>query len=300
MQSLNWNDVRVFLAVAQAGQINRAATRLKLDPTTLGRRLRRLEAFLEVALFERAREGQMLTEAGEALLARAEAMADAARGIDESMGPHAGLSGNLRISVSEGFGTRFLTPYLGAFAEAHPNLVVDLIANSGFLSPSRREADIAVMLSRPKAGPVLSQKLADYRLMLYASPAYLDRFGKPKTPAELAQGHTLVSYVPDLVYAPELNYLAEFDPALTARLRSSSINAQHRLIAEGAGIGVLPQFIATQTGDLVPVCPNHSVVRSFWIVTHQDTQGLARVRAGKEWLLRCASEGRDTLLPAIG
>lgn len=296
MQDVNWNDLRVFLAVATAGQIGRAAHALKVDPTTLGRRLRRLEQHLEVTLFERTRDGQSLTEAGEMLLAKAEAMADAARSIDETLSPRSGLSGSLRLSVAEGFGSQFLTPYLADFAGAHPNLVIELIANSGFLSPSRREADIAVMLSRPKAGPVLSRKLADYRLMLFAAQDYLDRHGRPQLPADLANGHTLISYVPELLYAPELNYLDDFHAGLAVQIRSSSINAQARLIEEGAGIGVLPCFIARLSDNLEAVCPDRSITRSFWLITHQDTQNLARVRAGKEWLSACVRSGRSLLM----
>ncbi|AKQ41674.1 transcriptional regulator, LysR family [Aurantiacibacter atlanticus] len=295
MQEMNWNDIRVFHAVARAGQISRAAAILKVDPTTLGRRLRRLERHLEVTLFERTREGQTLTEAGEMLMLKAEAMAEAARHIDEVPSLKSGLTGSLRISVSEGFGSQFLTPYVEEFARDHPNLVIELVANSGFLSPSRREADIAVMLSRPKAGPVLCSKLADYQLMLYASSDYLARNGKPSSPAELATKHTLISYVPDLLYAPELNYLDDFHSGLAAQIRSSSINAQHRLIAEGAGIGVLPRFIARQTDELQSVCPDYAITRSFWLVTHRDTQNLARVRAGMEWLADCVKAGRGRL-----
>jgi DNA-binding transcriptional LysR family regulator len=298
MQDINWNDIRVFLAVAETGKIASAAQVLKLDATTLGRRVKRLEARLQTALFERTRNGQALTEAGEKLLSQAEAMASAARAIDEEMASQRGLSGVLRLSVSEGFGSRFLTHYMGDFADRHPNLSMDLVASSGFLSPSKREADIAVMLSRPKVGPVLCQKLADYRLMLYASTDYLDRAGRPRNIADLSEGHRLIGYVPDLVYAPELNYLEDFQPGLTAQLRSSSINAQHRLVSEGAGIGVLPQFIAMQTSGLEIVCPEQSIIRSFWIVTHKDTRRLAKVRAGKDWLQNCVEDGQSRLMPS--
>lgn len=297
MQDLNWNDIRVFLAVAEAGKIASAAQALRLDPTTLGRRIKRLEARLQTRLFERTRSGQLLTEAGEKLLSQAEAMAHAARSIDEEMVSQRGLSGILRMSVSEGFGSQFLTPYMGSFAQRHPNLALELVANSGFLSPSKREADIAVMLSRPKAGPVLYRKLSEYTLKLYASPSYLQANSVPRAPAELAEGHALVGYVPDLIYAPELNYLDDFHTGLQARIRSSSINAQHRLVAEGAGIAVLPAFIGDATGELVVVCPEKSIRRNLWFVTHQDTQNLARVRAGKEWLDECVAKGRKRLLP---
>ncbi|AKM08620.1 LysR family transcriptional regulator [Pelagerythrobacter marensis] len=297
MQDINWNDLRVFLAVAEAGQIARAARGLRLDPTTLGRRLRRLELQLETTLFERTREGQTLTKAGEGLLARAETMARAVRSIDSAREQRSGLGGNLRLSVSEGFGSRFLTPYLPRFARTHPDLSIELVASSGFLSPSRREADLAVMLSRPEAGPVISRKLADYSLRLYASADYLEIHGEPRAPADLARGHRLVSYIPELLYAPELNYLDDFHSGLSADIRSTSINAQSRLIEEGAGIGVLPCFIGDRAPGLVPVCRERMIQRSFWIVTHQDMHGLPRVRIARDWLLDCVRAGRSLLMP---
>jgi DNA-binding transcriptional LysR family regulator len=203
----------------------------------------------------------------------------------------------LRISVSEGFGSKFLTRYVKDFGAVHPALTLDLVANSGFLSPSKREADIAVMLSRPKAGPVLSRKLADYKLKLYASTEYLQAVGAPASLRDLRKDHTLVGYVPDLVYAPELNYLGEFESGLAARIRSSSINAQLELLIAGVGIGVLPCFIGDLATDLIAILPEHSIIRSFWLVTHRDTQNLMRVKAGKEWLLHCVREGKAHLFP---
>ena len=295
---MDWSDLQVFLALARSGQMSRAASAMGIDATTVGRRLRRLEANLGQTLFEQTREGQVLTEAGEALLVRVEAMAGAAAEIGEGRGDSPGsLSGTLRISVSEGFGSWFLARHLAAFAAEHPALTLDLVASSGFLSLSKREADIAVMLSRPKAGPVIARKLSDYALRLYAAPAYLARAGVPAHAAELASGHRLVGYIPDLLYAPELRYLDEIHPGLGPRLRSSSINAQHRLLAEGAGIGVLPCFIGDGDPALVPVLPERRIVRSFWLVTHKDTHQLARVRAAKDWILAAAQRHRATLLP---
>jgi len=298
MQSIAWDDIRAFVAVAHAGQIGSASKALGQDATTTGRKIRRLEQCLGITVFERTRNGQVLTEAGEELLVRAEAMARAAQDIGDVSSPGAGLAGTLRISVSEGFGSQFLSRHLGRFARAHPNLVVDLVANSGFLNPSKREADLAVMLSRPRTGPVLCRKLADYRLRLYASAQYIAENGSIETISALGNGHTLIGYVPDLVYAPELNFLDEFGFAMTAHIRSSSINAQHRLIAEGAGIGALPCFIADRDPSLRAICPDQWIVRSFWIVTHRETQNLARVKLAKEWLLESVQLGRGQLMPS--
>lgn len=299
MQVPDWSDFQAFLAIARTGQLARAGAAMGVDATTMGRRLRRLEARLGTTLFEQTREGQVLTEAGEALLLRVEAMAQAAAQIAETTGGTASLSGTLRISVAEGFGSWFLPPLVDDFAARHPGLTLDLVASSGFLSLSKREADIAVTLSRPKAGPVIARKLSDYALRLYAAPAYLARGDTPRQPADLARGHRLVGYIPDLLYDPALRYLDEIHPGLTAQLRSSSINAQRALIAAGAGIGVLPCFIGDADPDLVPVLPDQRIVRGFWLVTHKDTHNLARIKAGKEWLGEAIQRHRDRLLPPV-
>ncbi len=299
MQDMDWSDLQVFLAIARAGQMGRAGAALGMDPTTTSRRLRRLEAALGETLFEQTREGQVLTEAGERLLAKVEAMAQAATAIGEG-GPASAnglLSGTLRISASEGFGSWFLAAHVPLFVRAHPALTLDLVANSGFLSLSKREADIAVMLSRPKAGPVIARKLSDYSLRLYASQAYLALGGMPQAPADLLKGHSLVGYIPDLLYAPELRYLDELQAGLARTLRSSSINAQHHLIAAGAGIGVLPCFMGDADPALVPVLPERRITRSFWLVTHKDTHQLARIRAGRDWILGVVQRHRAALLP---
>lgn len=295
MQLRNWDDLRAFQAVAQSGQILRAARMLDVDPTTIGRHIRRLETQLGTILFERTREGQVLTEAGEALLAKVDVMARTANTIFDGKSAAGTLAGQIRLSVSEGFGSWFLARLLPRLAESHPGLAVDLVANSGFLSPSKREADIAIMLSRPKAGPLIARKLSDYTLRLYSSPSYLAKCGEPASLDELATAHMLVGYIPDLIYAPELSYLSEIDGRLVARLRSSSINAQHRLLAEGAGIGVLPCFIGDHEPGLQRIMPQIVIRRSFWIVTHKDNHSLAKIRFLSEWLIAAVRENQLVL-----
>ena len=169
MQPVSWSDLQDFLAIARAGQLARAAKMLGVDATTVGRRLRRLERQLGQTLFEQTRAGQVLTEAGERLLERVETMERAASGLDDADARSARLSGLIRVSVSEGFGTWFVAHHLHEFVDAHPGVVIDLVATSGFLSPSKRETDVAVLLARPRAGPVVIGKLSDYRLRFYAA-----------------------------------------------------------------------------------------------------------------------------------
>lgn len=292
---MHWDDLRYFLAVSRAGQLSRAAAALGVDATTVGRRVRRLEKALGQTLFEQTQEGQTPTEAGELLLVKAEAMEREVRAIEAS--PEAGehLAGSIRVSVSEGFGTWFVAHHLSGFAAAHPRLRIDLVASSGFLNPSRREADVAILLARPRKGPLFTRKLTDYRLRLYAARSYLAARG-PVPNVEALRGHPLIGYVPDLLYAPELRYLTEIAPALEPRIRSTSINAQYRLVASGAGIAVLPCFIGDADGALTRVLDDISVTRSFWLVTHADTRQLPRVDSFVAWLTELAGVRQARLL----
>lgn len=296
MQAIDWSDFQAFLAVAHTGQLARAGRLMGMDATTIARRLRRLEGRMGATLFEQTREGQILTQAGERLLAVVEQMAQATSALRPAASP-SGPTGSVRISVSEGFGSWVVARHLGKLAALYPGLTIDLVASSGFLSPSRREADIAVLLSRPRSGPLIAGKLSDYTLRLYASPAYLATRGPIETPADLRRGHPLIGYVPELIYAPELNYLSDFDPELGATLRSTSILAQHRLLAADAGVGVLPCFIGDADPSLVRVLPAQAIRRSFWLVTHRDTRNLQRIRLVTDWLARIVAEDASLLLP---
>ncbi len=283
---MNWDDLRIFLAVARTQKLSPAARSVGLDATTVSRRLDRLAADLGTTLFEQGSTGHVLTARGLQLLAHAEAIersALAAR--SEVAGERGLLSGIVRVSVAEGFGTWVIARHLAEFHRANPNIIVELIASSGFLNPSRREADIAVMLTRPKTGPLVTRRLTDYRLQLYAAPAYLDRAPLLRSITDL-HAHTLIGYVPDIVYSPALDYIAEFRPGTEPDIRSSSINAQHALAVAGAGICMLPQFIGDQDDRLRPVLhPDIELTRSFWLIVHKDVRQLARVASFVEWLL---------------
>jgi DNA-binding transcriptional LysR family regulator len=297
MQVSDWNDYQAFIVVAQTGQIARAAKKLHEDATTVGRRIRRLESQIGCTLFEQTREGQSLTEEGEKLFTAIEVMATAAEAAEPQSEGGRSLSGTLRISVSEGFGSWFLTRHVPAFVERYPELRLDIVASSGFLSPSKREADIAVVLSRPKAGHVIAQKLASYKLGLYASRAYIKQHGIPTALSELGAEHHLIGYIPDLLYAPELNYLDDLVAGLKPDIRSSSIIAQHSLVQVGAGIGVLPCFVGDIDPTLEPIFPDHTISRNFWLVTHKDNRTLERIRAGKAWLMEIVRLDTQLLNP---
>ena len=300
MQGMDWGDLPFLLAVARHGTLARAATTLKTDPTTVGRRIQRLERALGARLFEHTPGGHVLTAAGERLLVKARAMdrlAAEARAAGSAGAGASPLTGTVRLSVAEGLGSWFVARRIAAFSDAHPAVTVDLVANSGFLNPTRRETDLAVLLDRPRKGPLVTTRLTEYTLGLYAARTYVER-SAPVHRAEDLSGHRMVGYVPDIVYAPELRYLDEIPHAGAPVLRSSSINAQHQMIAAGAGIGVLPHFMAGIDTSLAPVLPAIRILRSFWLVTHRETAAFPQVRAMMDWLKQVVAQERAVFLPS--
>ncbi|PZO91896.1 MAG: LysR family transcriptional regulator [Sphingomonas sanxanigenens] len=279
---MNWDDLRIFLAVARAGTLSAAGQRLGIDATTVARRVARLEARLGRTLFELTPAGHVLTPRGVELLTHAEAMESAALAlsVSDAEGGHPG--GTIRVSVSEGFGGSIIAPHLARFTAANPDLAVELVASTGFLNPSRREADVAIMLARPKAGPLLVRKMTDYRLGLYAA-----RDAAPDGIARIADlaRHRLVGYVPDLIYSPELRYLEDVGEGLAASIASTSVAAQATMIASGAGVGIIPCFIGDADPRLARLLPDRiDIRRTFWLVVHRDLRGVSRVSRFVDWL----------------
>ncbi|ENZ82925.1 MULTISPECIES: LysR family transcriptional regulator [Caulobacter] len=290
----DWDDARVFLEAARTGSLNRAALRLGIDPATVGRRVSRLESALKATLLARSATGLELTSAGQSFL-RAVTQAETAMGAAAEVGQDQPV-GTVRISAAEGFGSVILAPALVDLAAEAPTIRVELAANSGFLSPSRREVDLAVTLSAPNAARLDVEPLTDYDLALYAADDYLAAHGAPRTVDEL-HGHRIVGYVDDLLYAQELRYLDEIAPGLKPHLASSSIRAQREIIAAGGGVGVLPCFLADGLRRVLP--GEVRLRRRFWLSAHHEVSGAKRVRLVRQWLKTlCARETGRLRAPA--
>ena len=289
---MNWDDVRIFLAVARAGQILGAAKRLGLNHATVSRRLAALEEALRTKLFRRHTTGSELTAAGERFLSVAERMeADMISARADLAGEGDEVSGIVRIGAPDGFGVAFLAPRLGSLTEAHRGLTIQLVPVPRSFSLSRREADIAITVERPTEGRLVAAKLVDYTLGLYASRAYVEAHGLPAGAAGLA-AHRLVGYVPDLVISPSLDYAAEFSPAWDAGFSISSALGQVEAVRAGAGIGILHAFMAGRDTGLVPVLPAHTLTRSYWTVVHEDLRAISRVALVAEFLSEIVSRDR--------
>jgi DNA-binding transcriptional LysR family regulator len=293
---MNWDDVRIFLAVARAGQILGAARRLELNHATVSRRVAALEDSLGAKLFRRLTTGSELTPAGERFLAVAERMeADMIAARSELAGGDEDISGTVRIGAPDGFGVAFLASRLGALTAQHRELKIQLVPVPRSFSLSRREADIAITTERPSEGRLVAQKLVDYSLGLYASRAYAEANGLPATHVEL-KAHRLVGYVPDLVFSPSLAYAQEFSSDWDAAFSISSALGQVEAVRSGAGIGILHAFIARSLPDLVPVRAAKPIRRAYWLVYHESVRTLRRIQAVAGFITRAVEAEKQLFL----
>jgi len=297
LQNLNWDDLRVFLEVSRTRLLSKAADRLHLDQTTVSRRLQRLEDKLSVQLFERSRQGHKLTKAGCELQPFAQQVESATLSAQECLsGADQALSGILRVNVADGFGALFVAPHLAAFTSLHPAIEVELVSNLNFLNVSQRETDIAVHLARPSADNLIVQKLTDYHLKLYASREYLAAAAPITSPDDLS-GHTFVSYIDDFIYASELRYMEDTDLDAPSRVRLSSTVAQYHAVRNGAGLCILPCFMAQGDPALVPLLEDSVLVtRTFWLITPEDLKNVARVQSFISFLLGLCQREKARLL----
>jgi DNA-binding transcriptional LysR family regulator len=214
-------------------------------------------------------------------------------------GVRQGLHGLVRIGTTEGFGNLILAPQLARFALSHPGLVVDLLALPRLVHLSRREADIVISLERPARGAVLVVKLTDYVLQLYGARSYLERYA-PICTADDLRGHTFISYVDDLLFSKELQILDELHRPAHFALRSTSILAQYEAARAGAGLAVLPAFVAAQDPSLIPVLPGVArFQRTFWMSMPGDNKHVARMQATWAFLREAVAAKQGLLLPQI-
>ena len=289
---MNWDDLRLFLAVAREGQMLGAANRMGISQARLSRHISALETAIGARLFDRTTRGSALTADGTALFETAERMeAEVLAGTARLRGRDA-IAGTIRIGTPDGFGSAFLAPRLGRFRDAYPDLRIQLVPVPRSFSLSEREADLAIMVGRPDKGRLRAKKLVDYSLGLYAAHDYLVRTGCPET-IDALRTHTRIGYVDDLIYSPELNYAQEFARDWTSDIEVSTAIGQFEAVKAGAGIGICHDFMAAGSEGLIRLFPDLSVTRSYWIVWHENQAVERRVHAVVDMLDRIVAESRS-------
>lgn len=281
--ALNWDDLKVFLAVARKESLSGAGKALKVDAATVGRRVAKLEGALGAALFVKSPSGYFLTNEGQRLVAHGERVEAAMRGaVDELAGgvdggmPGRGISGQIRLGAPDGSANFLLPQVCAAIADENPDLDIQIVALPRVFNLSKREADMAIALSPPTAGRLSVQKLTDYHLHLAGSDAYFARYGEIKTLNDL-RGRRIVGYISDMIFDKELDYLSDFGVDRVA-LASNSVSVQINWVRLGCGVGIVHDFAIPSFVGLRKVLSDEiSIKRSFYLIRHEDDRRVERL-----------------------
>lgn len=290
---LNWDDLRVFLALCRYQSFVAAATELKTSHPTVSRKISALEKSLQTQLFHRTEKGCRLTPAGEKLLPYAEELESTCIKLHESVaGKNEQLTGVVRICVPDGLGNFFLPSRLINLQETNPEVEIELLAVPMYYSLSKREVDILITLQKPTAGNIIRRKLTSYKFGLFATKEYLqDKV--PITSFSDLRKHRNIGYIDDLLFDQDLKFTGEIGSGLRTHFRSSTLMTQMYAVMEGGGIAMLPYFMANQMKSLIPVLPDNSIEREFWLQVNPDTRQLARVKTTIDFIVKEVQQNKD-------
>jgi len=293
-----WGDLRYFLAVFRAGTLAGAAKQLRVEATTIGRRLTALERRLATRLFERTPDGFVLTAAGERVLEHATEMEAQMDAIErKASGDDQRLAGSVRLATSENFSVGFLASRLPPFLERHPGLTLEVVTGTGAVDLTRGEADLALRAGprmRPEQQSLIARKVCSAGFGVYASRAYVARHGSP-VPKDGFAGHVLVGYSGALSEIGPSVWLREHASRATVALRCNSMLGATRAVAAGAGVSVLPCFLADPDPAIERLVSKPVLTHDVWLVVHPDLRATARVRAVYDFLLELMSAEQGML-----
>jgi len=274
----NWNDLKYLLATAQSGSTLAAARVLKVNQSTVQRRLGDLEKRLKLRLVERLPSGYRLTPAGKAVLASAEAVAGAIERFERSCA-EAAHAGRLRLTCPESIADRLArSGILDRFEARYPGLRVEFVLADRYIDLAKGEADVAFR-SGDTDGILVGRKVADSVWAVYASSDYVKRRGAPASIAEIGQ-HSLVAFDGSLASHRLSIWLSEVAPDAHVAARSNSVLGLVSAVKSGVGIAALPTPLGDGDPDLVQILPPVAALNRAWrLLCHPDTRDLHRVDA---------------------
>ncbi|QLH39520.1 MAG: LysR family transcriptional regulator [Defluviicoccus sp.] len=293
---MDWDKLRVFHAVAEAGSFTHAGDTLNLSQSAVSRQVSSLEESLQVPLFHRHARGLMLTEQGEILFKTAREilsklnMAEAR--ISES---RERPKGPLKITTTIAFGSIWLAPRLKEFLEDNPDIEVSLVLTDNELDLTMREADVGIRMTTPTQSDLIQRRLMTLKYHVFAAPAYLQKHGMPRSPADLDQ-HRLVIFGEDArPPVPNLNWLLEAGCRDGAKrkafLRVNSTYAIFRAVQNGIGIGALPHYLNHEASNLVEILPElRGPDLDVYFVYPEELRHSSRITLFRQFILRKVEE----------
>ncbi len=286
---MQWDDARIFLAIARAGSLSGASAALGLGVATVSRRLDRLESALSMPLFSRHQSGYRLTADGQALLAPAEALEQAAQALGDAAHSQAQVAGVVRLATAENLANPLIAPSLVPLFARHPDLRVQLASGVQTLNLHRRDADLAVRMTQPEAGHLTIRRLGTLGFGLYGSAGYVQgRAGGNGSAgthgSDPFEGDAFIGWDDSHAHLPAARWMARALRGRPCRLETNTLSAQLAAAQAGLGLAVLPHFLARQAG-LVCVEPQLGADQPIWLAMHADLAHSRRVRAVADHLI---------------
>ena len=292
---MDWDKLRVFHAVAEAGSFTHAGETLNLSQSAVSRQISALEESLHVPLFHRHARGLILTEQGE-LLYRTAREVFAKLSMTEAMLSESKEhpKGPLKVTTTVAFGSTWLTPRIREFLSIYPDVRLTLLLDDNELDLSMREADIAIRMVPPRQPDLIQRHLMTVRVHLYAHKSYLEKRGTPQTVADL-DSHDLIAYPPEAkAPVPNINWaLTVGDPPQERSpiLRVNSLYAIYRAVDSGLGIASVPDFITEGNEDLVRVLPDVAGPRiDAYFVYAEELRHSKRIAVFRDFLVKKVAE----------
>lgn len=293
---MDWDKLRVFHAVAEAGSFTHAGDSLHLSQSAVSRQIHSLEESLGVPLFHRHARGLILTEQGELLfrtvhdvfhkLAMTEGM------LTESTDRPKGA---LKITATVAFGSTWLTPQMKEFIDLYPEIEVSLVLMDSELDLAMREADCAIRFSPPRQPDLIQRHLKTVRSRLYASPVYLKRYGMPKKADDL-DGHIIVYGEDGPRPSTTINWLMNMQVSnrpLSPVLKVNNIYGMYRAVVSGLGVAPLPSYMARLSSDLVHVLPDlEGPETHVYFVYPEEMRASKRIAVFRDFLVRKIMEAQ--------
>jgi DNA-binding transcriptional LysR family regulator len=272
---VNWDDLRYVLALHRHGSVGAASRALKVDPSTIGRRIAAIEGELGAQLVVRQPDGMKLTDAGREAVAAAESVDARLAELATKVGGAAEQPrGHVRVSATDGFAT-LLYGGLAALREDYPEIIVDLVVTSAAADLARGEADIAIRAFRETRGDLVTRKVCEVGWSLYAAPSYVERKPLAKDPCCL-RGHDVIGFADAASRTPGARWLDEHATGATVVFRATSTTAAMNAARAGMGIAVVPCF--TADASVTRITPKVVASSEVFLVTTPDGKATARVR----------------------
>ena len=287
---MDWDKLKIFHAVAEAGSFTNATINLNLSQSAISRQIQSLEQDLKVQLFERHARGLTLTENGEYVFKTAHEVISKLKEVESSLGDQKNRpSGKLTITTVRSFGTHWLTPRIQEFMSLNPEIEVELIFDDKELDLSTRQADIGIFMRRPKQLSYIQKKLIDIKYYIYGSSKYLEKYGMPKTLADLNK-HKFISFgrgAPSPVYNPDwvLKLGIKEGKKRKTIMKVNSVMGLLLAVESGVGLAALPEYLVTNSNQLIKILPSsEGPITEAHFVYPQSLKNNARIQAFRNFL----------------